>query len=84
MVMYICVMRRTTIFLEDGLLKQAQRYAIRHGKSFAQVVREALTAHLAEGGTMKAKLPTIAGQFASGRTDVSANVDELLWKDPHA
>ncbi len=76
-------MRRTTIFLEDRLLKQAQRYAARHGKSFAQVVREAVAAYMTEGGTMKSKLPSVAGKFASGRTDVSERVDELLWKDPH-
>ena len=81
-VVYIYVMRRTTIFVEDGLLKQAHRYAVRHGKSFAQVVREALVAHLAEGGTMKGTLPSLAGQFASGRSDVSEKVDDLLWEDP--
>ena len=80
---YIYVMRRTTVFLEDALLKQAHRYADRHGKSFAQVVREALTAYLAEGGTMKGKLPSVAAQFASGRSDVSSKVDDLLWTDPH-
>lgn len=76
-------MRRTTIFLEDGLLKQAQRYAARHGKSFAQLVREAVAAYMAEGGTMKGKLPSLAGKFASGRSDISEKTDELLWKDPH-
>lgn len=76
-------MRRTTVFLEDALLKQAQRHAARHGKSFAQLVREAVVAYLAGGGTVKAKLPSVAGKFASGRTDLSERVDELLWKNPH-
>ncbi|MFN0178527.1 MAG: type II toxin-antitoxin system VapB family antitoxin [Gemmatimonadales bacterium] len=76
-------MRRTTIFLDEALLKRAQRYAARHDKSFAQVVREAMTAYLAEGGIMKTKLPSLAGKFASGRADISEKVDELLWKDPH-
>jgi metal-responsive CopG/Arc/MetJ family transcriptional regulator len=76
-------MRRTTVFLEESLLRQAQRFAARQGKSFAQLVREAVVAYLAKGGTMKGKLPSIAGQFASGRTDVSERVDDLLWKDPH-
>lgn len=76
-------MRRTTIFLEDRLLKQAQRYAARHGQSFAQLVREAVAAYMAGGGVMKGKLPSLAGTFASGRSDLSERVDELLWKDPH-
>jgi len=82
---YIYVlMRRTTIFIEEGLLKQARRYAAREGKSFAQVVREALTAYLTGGVVMNRKLPRLAGSFASGRTDTSEKVDELLWNDPHA
>lgn len=64
-------------------MKRAQRYAARHGKSFAQVVREAITAYLAEGDTMKRSLPSLAGRYASGKSDTSERVDELLWKDPH-
>lgn len=76
-------MRRTTVFLPEALVKRAQRYAARHDKTFAQVVREALADYLSPGGTMKSKLPTVAGRFASGHRDTSARVDELLWKDPH-
>jgi hypothetical protein len=28
-------------------------------------------------------LPSIARQFASGTSDISEQVDTLLWKDPH-
>ena len=81
--MYV-MRRRTTVFLEDELLERAQRYAARHGKSFAQLVREAVLAYIAGGGTMKRKLPRLAGEFATGETNVSERVDELLWKDPHS
>ena len=64
-------------------MKKARRYATRHGKSFAQVVREAVAAYLVEGGSMKGKLPSLAGKFASGRSDISEQVDDLLWNDPH-
>jgi len=77
-------MRRTTVFLEDDVLERAQRYAALHGKSFAQLVREAVLAYMSEGGTMKRKLPRLTGAFSSGETDVSERVDELLWKDPHS
>ena len=76
-------MRRTTVFLEDKLLKEAQRYAARRGKSFAQLVREAVVAYMAEGDPMTRKLPSLAGKFASGMADTSERVDELLWKHPH-
>ena len=77
------VMKRTTVFLEDKLLRRAQRAARAQGMSFANVVREALSRYLAEpsGG---AALPSIAGRFESGTSDTSARVDELLWRDPHA
>jgi predicted transcriptional regulator len=76
-------MRRTTVFLDEALLKKAQQYARRTGKSFATVVREALMGYLTQGAGRNAELPSIAGRFASGRTDTSERVDELLWKDPH-
>lgn len=75
--------KRTTIFLEPELLKAAQTAARREGRSFAAVVREALVSYLnkpTQGGT----LPSLTGKFASGHSDTSVRVDELLWKDPHA
>lgn len=75
-------MRRTTVFLEEELLKRAQGHAARHDKSFAQVVREALMAYLAEGPAMPRTLPRLAGQFSGGPPDLSERVDELLWQDP--
>lgn len=75
-------MKRTTIFLEDKLLREAKRLAQRRGLSFAMVVREAVAAYVARPQT--GTLPSIAGQFSSGRGDASVRVDELLWKDPHS
>jgi hypothetical protein len=76
-------MRRTTVFLEDELLKLARRFAARQGKSFAQLVRESLVAYMRQEETMKKRLPHLTGQFVSGEPDVSERVDQLLWKDPH-
>jgi plasmid stability protein len=78
------VMQRTTVFLPPELAEQAKRHAARHGQSFAAVIREALTGYLAGGPRATPSLPSIAGQFASGTSDTSERVDELLWKDPHA
>lgn len=76
------VMRRTTIFVDDQLLRQVRQFAKREGKSFAAVVRESLLAYLA-GGRPKPRLPSIAGRFASGHNDTAERADELLWREPH-
>jgi hypothetical protein len=76
-------MKRTTVFLDDGLLARARRHARREGVSFATVVREALAAYLATPRG-DASLPSIAGRFSSGSDDTAERADELLWRDPHA
>jgi hypothetical protein len=79
-------MERTTVFLDRLTLRRARQLARKEGKSFAAVVREALAAYIAvrtEGGSAARGLPAIAGQFASGHTDTSAEVDSLLWREPH-
>ena len=77
-------MLRTTIFLDKNLLQRARQFARREGKSFAAVVREALAAYIAGETRRTSRLPSVAGQFASGRSDTSARVDDLLWMEPHS
>ena len=76
-------MRRTTIFVDDPLLRAVKRYAQRQGKSFAQVVREALLAYTRGSDTAEPRLPSFTGRFASGQADTAERADELLWRDPH-
>lgn len=76
-------MKRTTVFLDDHLLRQAQDQAEREGKSFAQLVREAVADYLLSAQDPATRLPSVAGQFASGCTDTAGRVDELLWREPH-
>lgn len=79
-------MERTTVFLDRLTLRRARQLARKEGKSFAAVVREALAAYIAlrtEAGSAARGLPAIAGQFASGHADTSAEVDKLLWREPH-
>ena len=75
-------MKRTTMFLDEALVKRLQRVAQKQGVSTATVVREALAQYLASPRSA-GELPSIAGRFASGHADTSARVDELLWRDPH-
>jgi len=77
-------MRRTSLFLDDQTVKQIRKLARARGVSFATVVREAL-AHYVSDAEPASTLPSIAGRFASGTTDTSERVDELLWRDdPHS
>ena len=76
-------MKRTTIFLDEKLQRQLMRLADRRGTSFASLVREALTQYVARPAAATT-LPSVAGRFASGVSDTSARLDELLWTDPHA
>lgn len=77
-------MKRTSLFLDPKIVAQLQRQARRRGVSFATVVREALALYAAEPATGVPAVPSIAGRFASGHSDTSTRVDELLWRDPHA
>ena len=57
-------MARTTISLEDQLLKSAKKAAAERGKSLAAFVEDAVREVLArrpERGTRKVKLPTAPG-----------------------
>jgi predicted DNA-binding protein len=76
-------MRRTSLFLDDQLIKRMQKLARSRGVSFATVVREALAQYAADAEPASA-VPSIAGRFSSGTADTSEQVDELLWRDPHA
>ncbi len=74
-------MKRTTVFIEDDILRELRRVAQRRGVSVALVVREAMAAYVAS--PVEAGIPSIAGRFASGHSDTSERVDELLARDPH-
>ena len=77
-------MKRTTVFLEEALLRRANAFARREGRSFAAVVREALARYVGAEQSGRRTLPSVAGMFDSGHTDTSERVDELLWHDPHS
>ncbi len=75
------------MFLDEALERQLKRKARLLGKSFAQCVREAVAAYVVEPRG-KRPLPSITGMFASGETDTSERVDEIMaeyWKrkGPH-
>ena len=75
-------MRRTSLFLDDQLIKRMQKLARARGVSFATVVREALAQYAADVEPASG-VPSIAGRFSSGHADTSERVDDLLWRNPH-
>jgi predicted transcriptional regulator len=70
-------MKRTTIFLPETLERQLQQFARNQNRPVAEVVREALTAHL-EAHRKPFQMPET---FDSGETDVAERFDELLFKN---
>ncbi len=76
-------MKRTTVFLDEETLLRLQKAAQRTGVSAASLIREALALYLDAPATAT-PMPSIAGQFASGSTDIAERVDEWLWRNPHA
>lgn len=75
-------MKRTSLFLDDGIMAEVRRLAKRRGVSVATVVREALAAYVAEP-TDKKRLPSITGRFISGKRNTASRVDQFLWQEPH-
>jgi metal-responsive CopG/Arc/MetJ family transcriptional regulator len=75
-------MKRTSLFLDDKLLRSLKRVAAREGVSVASIVREALSKYLA-APSKGARLPSVAGRFSSGFKNTSDDVDSHLWRDPH-
>ena len=76
-------MKRTTIFIDEALIRRLRRFAKREGISSAAVVREAVATYLETQESEKQRVPKLAGRFESGHRDTSERVDELLWKDCH-
>lgn len=76
-------MKRTSLFLDEKLLRDLKRAADRQNVSVASLVREAVSKYLAEPASA-ARLPSVTGRFSSGKKDTSSRTDELLWRNPHA
>jgi hypothetical protein len=65
-------MTRTTIVADDALLERLRAIAEAEGKSLGAVIREGLELRA------KPPRPTWLGAFASGHSDTSERVDDLL------
>jgi plasmid stability protein len=68
-------MKRTTVKLPDEMDARLRHEAARRGMTIAEVVREALEAHLRTG---KRRRFLSAGAGASGYTDTAERIEEIL------
>jgi predicted transcriptional regulator len=68
-------MRRTTVKLPEDLDARLRHEAERRGVTIAEVTREALAEHLGAG---RRRHLGAAAAGRSGRTDVSARIEEIL------
>lgn len=73
-------MKRTTLKLPDDLDARLRHEAERRGTTVSALTREAIEAHLGGGGRGRRKL-LAAGAGASGRSDISERVEEILGNE---
>jgi hypothetical protein len=71
-------MKRTTIFIEEGVERELRLVARRRGLSVAAVVRDAIAREVR--GAARPAL-SFVGVGDSGRRDVAERHEELLWKE---
>lgn len=77
-------MKRTTVFLEEGLERDVKALAERQGRTTASVVREALAEYVVRQRVRRPALSfTAVGR--SGRSDVAERHEEILFQElgPH-
>ena len=67
-------MSRTTIMADDALLDELREIAADEGISLGEVIRQGLEWR----ATTRRRVPSFVGAIASGHSDTSQRVDELI------
>ena len=73
-------MKRTTVFLDEGLERDLKALAARKGEPAASLVREALGEYVTRHRHEELRLGFLAAG-RSGRSEVAETHEEILWKD---
>ncbi len=73
-------MKRTTILADEALLLETKQLAEETGRSFTEIVHEALRDYLKTHRRQRKPI-SFAGIGRSGRTDVSEAAEEILRED---
>ncbi|MBS1837435.1 MAG: ribbon-helix-helix protein, CopG family [Actinobacteria bacterium] len=72
----LAYMQRTTVKLPDELDARLRHEAARRGVTVSEVTREAIEEHLGAGRSRRKLLAAAVG--ASGRSDISERIEEIL------
>lgn len=72
-------MKRTTIYVDDSLIKEIKEISKEENRSIADVLREAMENYIKHKVYRKKKLSFI-GIGNSGRKDIAERHEELLWE----
>lgn len=75
-------MKRTTVFLEEGLEGDLRALARRKAEPMASVVREALASYVAREKTEGAASPSFVAVGRSGHRDTAERHEDLLFREP--
>ncbi len=67
---------RTTVRLEDHLLRRVKQYAVREGKTMTVVFREALQAYLARSAQAGSRAPADLPHSGRGGTLPGVDLDD--------
>ena len=78
----LAYMKRTTLKISDSLDARLRHEAERRGVTISEINREALEAYLLDAPSGRRRLRA-AGAGASGRTDVSERIEEILAAEVH-
>ena len=71
-------MKQTIIYLPEETEASLQELANQTGKSISELIQELINNYLNQKSQ---KLPKSVGMGASGRSDLSSKIDELLWTE---
>ena len=69
-------MKQTIIYLPEETEASLQELANQTGKSVSELIQEVISNYLSQKAQ---NLPKSVGMGASGRSDLSSKIDELLW-----
>lgn len=85
--MYVRIrhMKRTTLFIDEGLDHELHAVARRKGMGISALVRESITRYLADQKRDQPLRLRFLGRGRSGRKDISARHEEIVWEGlgPH-
>lgn len=71
-------MKRTTIFLDEGIERDLKSLAYQRREPVSHLVREAIARYVESEVEAAPRLPSFVGIAESGFTDTSERVDELV------